>query len=443
MLLRAKAAATAAVALVLCLAFTCCQRTESITVPADNPANGTLSKSDKDKFGASSNVAFGSSGNLDPSSPVGAANSIPSSSRYWIKTGDSIDISWNAYNLDISCPDNGGMPGAPPTIPLNLCSPKCLNGAQPKGCVFTQRAAQYPNSPDLVPLPDSIGSCPDWPANHEIVLVPAPGTAFVSDDPNPSVHLVGPASNLNVWVQQFPCVDEMCASLGSPTLAPPSLWAAGCSPNAVSFTPSLDNMANRDVRLQLWASSRTDFAQTPPQQSGDQQGPMLDVSGVSTGSPRVDTRRVLFTEECGPGPGMSSCDNQDSTQSQWCSNPSAAGCSPMLDEVFSAQLRVKEIRVFAAPDPTNLQEFAFCSAFLAGQGDTSAPSDCDKSLVPAQVDCKASPRATPPQQAINSSPGDTWKITFSDQMNGASGLRCPNDSNRTQVWVEFKLEAYR
>jgi hypothetical protein len=162
----------------------------------------------------------------------------------------------------------------------------------------------------------------------------------------------------------------------------------------------------------------------------------MNIAAVG-GVPRVDSRRVHFTLHCGSG--SSSCDNMnDTTESQWCNNPSPTGCNPALDEIFSAKLRVKEIRAFAEQvdsDPVNPKRVAFCAAFIAGAGTTIALSDCDSSARTQTNDCKASPR-----DSLNFSPADTWKITFSDQASGGTPSRCASDPNRTDVWVEFKLE---
>src|SRR5262249_23604540 len=153
-----------------------------------------------------------------------APGTLDSSNRYWIKTGESVALNWNSYSLDILCSDPSK------SFPFNLCNivgQQCWANGE---CIYTRHGN--------LQLPAAVGMCSDWPDNREVIFLGSRGGITTSaSDGDPSVHLVGPDSNLNVWLVQRPCMNGMCLSNATPTATASFLWSDGCSPATVSFSP--------------------------------------------------------------------------------------------------------------------------------------------------------------------------------------------------------------
>jgi len=391
----------------LCVVLGGCISRESIGVDLSNPSsavNATL---------VSFHGDFTVSGaTLEPAAPGSA---VLDGLTYWTTPGDSISVTWNDFSIGLRCPKSGADPSSQPLFGYNLCDPThgCFNGAQVQAC--------------RVQVPDSVG--PQTCAHdHAIDLAPF---GAINAGINDEIHFIGDGSALDVWLIQNACMNGVCGPSGTPATTS-WLWATSCAPTAVSYTPVVDNTMGGDVALQLWATRRVDFAQSPPPQSDDQPGPALNVSAVVAGMPRRDANRVRFVEKCGPG--MAACGNPgDPTESQW-----FADAGLPVAEAFNARLRTREVRVFGTrvdADPMNPQTVAFCSAYqTSDRSGTESQSNCDASAGAQTMDCRAPARG-------DFSPDDPWKITFSDkpQSNNAPS-KCPNNSNRTELWVEFNLE---
>jgi len=350
-------------------------------------------------------------------------------SGYWLNATETFSLTWSNYSLALPCPPTGGVP-ASQTFPLNLCTPGCSVGGQPKSCLFLSGSS----NPFDIPLPPMIAACQNWPANHGIILDShLPEAARAPSNDTFDAYCVGTdcsgvSSNLNVWLLQSQCVNDACSSQAVPFFTRSWLWSQGCSPATISVPQAMP--LGGDVLLQVWASRRADFAQnlqqSPPPQSDDQAGPKLEISMIF-GTPRVDTTRIRFTETCIPG----RC-GVDPTESQW-------GAAMPPTEVYSNKLRVKQIRAFAAPtdaDPNNPQLVPFCLAFLKGDESHNAQSTCVTSM--GGADCSADVAAL--SSGFNRSPGDNWKISFSSRMTiGTPPVSCQRPNS--DVWVEFTLEA--
>ena len=355
---------------------------------------------------------------LDPPAPLGSDGNVPLNPQfsYWLASDDQVLVSWSDYTLDLPCSGSSDFQ-------YNLCADPAL----------LSNGASHPSQ------------CPS-----DILLLQA-----VADVPVPSkvISVVDPDSHVAVWVFNCPGYPGSNFDCAHGTAFPNNgalvhwPWEAGCSrPNSRFQSPSFQPLFLNGA-FQLWASYQDSWLHYHPTEPPDKQGPQVVLAGVQAGTPQTDPVRLRFVAACGPptasNPNLSACGEPDPTESHWVFDPNRT-----LSEGFSAHLRVRQLRVFDSPQGIS-GPIAFCWAELTGGQSPQSISDCNAG---SPGPCQASPAAgttdstpgTPFSKPFNVRMGagivapdaSPWVIGFSD----ASGGRCPNITNRNELWVEFTLE---
>lgn len=351
---------------------------------------------------------------LDPPAPLGGDGNavLDPAFNYWLKSDDQVLVSWNDFSLDLPCAGSSDFH-------YNLCTDQAL----------LQQGASNPSQ------------CP-----NDIVALQR---SFTIRGPSTVISVLDPDSQVAVHI--FDCPNIGNCSLGGtalPARGPGAhglahwVWDIGCSlPNPRFQNPSFQPIFGGT--FQLWASYHEDWFGYTPSEPPDKLGTQINLPAVVAGSPQTDPARVRFVPACGP-PAANGCGRPDTTESHW-----VADLNTSLSEGFSARLRVKQLGVFDSPRGT-AGPIAFCWAQLTGGQSPQIISGCNAS---APGPCQASPPtgtdATPGTPfgkpfTVRTGPGaldvtldaSPWVIGLSD----ASGGRCPNITNRPELWVEFTLE---
>lgn len=354
---------------------------------------------------------------LDPPAPLGGDGNVAldPAFNYWLKSDDQVLVSWNDFSLDLPCAGSSDFQ-------YNLCADQTL----------LQQGASNPSQ------------CP-----RDILALQR---SFVIRGPSTVISVLDPDSQVAVHIFNCPGTPGNINCAGGTAIPGTGglahwIWDSGCSlPN-----PRFQNPAFHPIfggTFQLWTSYHEDWFGYTPSQPPDKLGTQITLPAVLAGTPVTDPVRVRIVAACGPpttsNPNLTGCGRSDTTESHW-----VADLNTTLSEGFSARLRVKQLSVFDSPQGTS-GPIAFCWAQLTGGQSPQAISDCNAS---APGPCQASPiagtDATPGTPfgkpfTVRTGPGalDTtldaspWVIGFSD----ASGGRCPNITNRAELWVEFTLE---